>query len=133
MPDVLLALLLLAIVLTGTCAALIQAVRASSDALRATRAVDLAADLTEQLRGAATPAQMQSVLAAWRDRVPVILPVAGLEPDDYASLTPFEPEPADDATAPLAPLLLLRLRWRGAGSGLRELVLPVAGRPGVSP
>lgn len=126
MLDVLVALLLLAVVLTGTCATLIQAVRSSGDAMRATRAADLAADLTEELRGAGSLAQAEAILAAWRSRVTAKLPVAGMAPEEFASLTPAPVKPADDATPPAVPLLLLRLRWLGADSERRELLLPLA-------
>lgn len=133
MLDVLVALLLLAVVLTGTCATLIQAVRSSGDALRATRAVDLAADLTEELRGAGSPAQAEAVLASWRSRVATVLPVGAMEPEEFASLAPTSLEPAEDATTPVSPPLLLRLRWLGAGSEQRELLLPVAAHVEGSP
>lgn len=128
MLDVLVALLLLAIVLTGTCGMLIQAVRASGDALRASQATDLAADLTEDLRGAGSLAQMEAVLASWRNRIATVLPVTGMEPEEFASLAPSPVEPVEDAATPVVSLLLLRLRWLAAGGVQRELVLPVAAR-----
>lgn len=131
--DVLVALLLLAMVLTGTCAVLIQAVRASGDALRAARAADLAADLTEELRSATSAPQASAIVAAWRSRIPAVLPVSGLEPDEFASLTASDPEVADGATSPVVPLLLLRLRWLGAGSEPRELLLPIPARTEGAP
>lgn len=133
MLDVLVALLLLAVVLTGTCATLIQAVRSSGDALRATRAVDLVADLTEELRGAGSTAQAEAVLASWRNRVPTVLPVGEMEPEEFASLARSSLEPAEDAATPVSAPLLLRLRWLGAGSEPRELVLPVAAHVEGSP
>jgi type II secretory pathway pseudopilin PulG len=131
--DVLVALLLLAIVLTGTCAALIQAVRASGEALRTSRAADLAADLTEELRGASSVAQARTIVAAWRTRIPAVLPVAGLEAEEIVSLTAFDPGPSEGATTPIAPLMVLRLGWLAAGSEARELVLPMAGRVDDTP
>lgn len=133
MLDVLLALLLLATVLAGTCAALIQAVRASGESLRASRAADLAADLIEELRGAASATQANGILAAWRNRIPAALSVAGLGPEEMASLTASDPQPAGDATIPVAPLLLLRLQWIGTGSETRELVLPLAAQAEDTP
>lgn len=125
MLDVLVALLLLAMVLTGTCVVLIQTLRATSDALLATRAVDLAADFTEDLHGVTSAEQADALLAAWRARVATLLPVAGMTPEDFASLTPTPPVTAGD-TEPVVEIFELRLRWRAARNETRELILPVA-------
>jgi type II secretory pathway pseudopilin PulG len=133
MLDVLVAVLLLAMALTGTCATLIQAVRAGGDALRATQAADLAADLAEDLRRATSPAQAQGLLADWQGRVEAVLPVAGMAPAEFGSLTVQPRAPAEGATAPLAPLVHLRIRWIASGGEIRDLVLPVAARWEDSP
>jgi len=121
MIDVLVALLLLAVTLTGACATLVQTMRATHQALVATRSVDLAADLTEELLDVTSRAQADAVLIAWRNRVAVVLPVAEMDPREFASLTaayelmespPYRYE--------------LTLRWRIARTReIRELSLPV--------
>lgn len=124
MLDVLVALLLLAVTLSGAGATLIQAMRASHGALLATRAVDLAADLSEQLREATSQEQAELLLADWRARVAAELPVAGMAPDEFASVTDLP----WDAAAPEDPTpggRELRLRWWRAAGEARELRLPV--------
>lgn len=124
MLDVLVALLLLAVTLTGACATLVQTLRATHAALLATRATDLAADLTEDLRGVQSDEQARSVLATWQTRIAAILPVAGMDQDEIVSLVAM---PSGDfpGTAP-AVVHELTLRWRDAtGSGTRQLRLPV--------
>jgi Tfp pilus assembly protein PilV len=96
MLDVLVALLLLALTLTGACVTLVQAMRASHGALLATRAADLAADLTEDLQTARSPAQADALMAAWRRRVALDLPVADMEPGEFASLRPVPPAALGD-------------------------------------
>lgn len=127
MVDVLVALLLLAVALASACATLIQTMRAMHGALLATRAVDLAADLTEELRGVTSATQAQSMVNAWRERVSVALPVAGLEPEQFAALMPLPVEEGQAGDA--APRRYeLTLRWHGPPAAeLRELRLPVAG------
>src|SRR5688572_108339 len=97
MLDVLVALLLLAIVLTGACATLMQTMRQVHGALLATRAADLAADLAEELRAAASAAQIDAAVAAWRTRVASTLPVGGLLPDEFASLRRVQTMPGNAA------------------------------------
>ena len=125
MLDVLVALLLLAMVLTGTCVTLIHTMRATGAALLATRAVDLAADFTEDLRGATSVAQADSLLVAWRSRVATQLPVSGMQPEEIASLGPASAAPAGQTESAVG-TYLLTLRWRAAQEETRELKLPVA-------
>lgn len=126
MLDVLVALLLLALTLTGACLTLLQTLRASHEALLATRAVDLAADLAEDLLGATSVTQVDTVLAAWRARVGSVLPVAGMDPEQFASLAEVARVPGDDAP----PLRELTLRWMAVSARApRELRLPLAGLP----
>lgn len=125
MLDALIALLLLAMVLTGTCVTLIQTMRATGAALLATRAVDLAADFTEDLRGVTSVAQADALLVAWRARVATLLPVSGMEPEEFASLVPAPPATAGETEAAVRNYELT-LRWRVAREETRELKLPVA-------
>jgi hypothetical protein len=120
---VLVALLLLAVTLMGACAMLVQTMRATHGALLATRAVDLAADLTEELHNVTSVTQAEAAIAAWRARIGEVLPVAGLEPDEVAALEPTRRNTAE-ADGPVR--YELTLRWRDARRGLRELRLPVA-------
>jgi hypothetical protein len=135
MLDVLVALLLLAIALAGACATLIQTMRASHAALLSTRAVDLAADLTEDLQAAATDAQALAVLASWRARVPAVLPVAGLGPEGFITLARVLPREGEAPPAAPPHLYTVSLRWHGPSPGeLREIDLPVpAAAPGLAP
>lgn len=121
MIDVLVALLLLAVTLTVACATLVQSMRATHQALVATRATDLAADLTEQLLDVTSRAQADAVLMAWRNRVATVLPVAGMDPREVASLTP-----ANVMMESPPYRYELTLRWRIARAReIRELSLPV--------
>lgn len=125
MVDVLVAMLLLAVTLTGACATLVQTMRATHAALLATRAVDLAADLSEELRQAASPDETSVLLADWRSRVATALPVAGLAPEQYVSLVPDEPL-SEETSEPGVFRHVLTVRWRDTREDLRELNLPVA-------
>jgi Tfp pilus assembly protein PilV len=125
MLDVLVALLLLAMVLTGTCVTLIHTMRATGAALLASRAVDLAADFTAELRGATSGTQADTMLVAWRSRIAALLPVSGMEPEDLASLAPAPPAAAGETQAAIRSYQLT-LRWRVAPEEIRELKLPVA-------
>lgn len=129
MIDVLVALLLLAVTLTGACATLVQTMRATHGALLATRAVDLAADLTEELHDATSVAEADALLTAWRARVSATLPVAGMEQDEFATLIAVAPAEGSAATADVPHHFELRLRWReGVDRAQRELALPVVAR-----
>lgn len=121
MLDVLIALLLLAVTLTGACATLVQTMRATHGALLATRAIDLAADLTEELHGAASSTQADAVLAAWRVRAASAIPAAAVDAEEFASLTP-----AVELAEPVPGRYQLTLRWRDTRSDdVRQLSLPV--------
>lgn len=127
MVDVLVALLLLALTLTGACVTLIQAMRSTHGALLATRAVDLAADLAEELRAAASDAEALALLSAWRARAGSVLPAAGPAPEDFASLVRIPAAGGETGTADAVDGYLLTLRWQAApGGAVREMVLPVA-------
>lgn len=119
--DVLVALLLLAVALTGACATLIHTVRTTQDAMLASRAVDLAADLAEELKHAHS-SELDHLVAALRNRLPAVLPVTGLAPGQYVSISASG---AGDE-ADIGPSLLLTLRWRSARGEVSELSLPVA-------
>jgi Tfp pilus assembly protein PilV len=124
MVDVLVALLLLAVALAGACAALLHALRTTHEALLTTRAVDLAADLTEDLRSVTSVTEAAQRLSGWRQQVIALLPVAGMRPEDIASL---EPMPlAAEVTAAGGPYFELTLRWNSRSSTTsQELRLPV--------
>lgn len=124
MLDVLIALLLLAVALTGACATLIHTMRSTHDALLATRAVDLAADLSEELKRLPAAMTPGDAVGAWRERVRVTLPVAGLAPEQFASLAIAGIAGTDEPAADGA-LHLVTLRWRSARGELEELNLPV--------
>jgi Tfp pilus assembly protein PilV len=125
MIDVLVALLLLAITLTGACATLVAAQRSTHSALLATRAVDLAADLAEELHTVTSITEIDALVAAWRGRASAELPVAGMEPDQFASLTQAAAQSA--ATSGGVPRHELTLRWHdGRAGGVRQLTMPVA-------
>jgi hypothetical protein len=127
MVDVLVALLLLALTLTGACVTLIQAMRSTHGALLATRAVDLAADLAEELRVAASDAEAATLVSEWRARAGSVLPAAGPAPEDFASLVAIPPASGDAGSALVVDGFLLTLRWQAApGGAVREMVLPVA-------
>lgn len=132
MIDVLVALLLLAVSLAGACATLIQTMRATHGALLTTRAVDLAADLTEELRGATSVTEAGMMVEAWRGRVRAILPVRGLAPQIFAELAPVPAQEGQTGGAPQR--FELTLRWHDSpGTGLRDIHLPVIGwDPGSS-
>ena len=118
--------LLLAVTLAGACATLIHSMRATHGALLATRAVDLAADLTEVLRDATSVQEAGLMFEAWREQVQVALPVAGLAPEEIAALAPMpgEVEPASEAGSRRFELIM---HWHGPpGTGLREMRLPVS-------
>jgi Tfp pilus assembly protein PilV len=72
--DALVALLLLAVVLLASMAALLKGMQATHGAVLTGRAVDLAADLLEQHRADAAP--VAALLPAWNARVEAELPEA---------------------------------------------------------
>ena len=81
--DALVALALLAVTLLGACGGLLFALRATQAAAWQMRAVDLVADLDEQLQQADPAEPVAARLESWRARVRQVLPtaeVAGLEP-----------------------------------------------------
>lgn len=123
MVDVLVALLLLALVLTGACAALIQSMRATREALLATQAVDLAADVLEELRAVRTLEQAREVVAIRRGQARGLLPVDAAAEETWLVL---ESRPDMAATTDGA-LQVLALRWLAVDAESRELLLP-AGR-----
>jgi hypothetical protein len=133
MIDVLVALLLLALALTGACATLVQTMHSTHSAFLATRAVDLAADITEQLHGVSSNTEANALVAAWRTRVSTELPVVGMEPEEFGSLTllPQAEEPANPSDG--VHHFELTLRWKdGRIGGNRELNLLVALPSGVT-
>nr|PZN63946.1 MAG: hypothetical protein DIU62_10460 [Pseudomonadota bacterium] len=121
--DALVALLLLAVTLAGACTTLIHTMRATHEALLVTRAVDLAADLAEELQDATSATQVGEALESWRSRIPTVLPTTGMAPGEIASLT--RPQPPEGSGA-RAGVLELTLRWHGPpGREAGELRLPL--------
>ena len=126
MLDVLVALLLLAIVLTGACATLVQTMRQVHGALLTTRAADLAADLAEELREVISATQADAAVAAWRTRVASALPIGGLLPEESASLRQVQAI-SDDSAVEAGSAYEVTLRWRALPQGeTASLTLPVA-------
>lgn len=124
MPDVLLAILLLAMGMAGACAGLIRTLQSTHDALLATRAVDLATDLAEQLQFAGSAADVESAFTSWRTAVAATLPVAGMAPDAVATLLPSVPHPSSGMAVSGGYELTLHWRVRGE-SRLQVLRFPV--------
>lgn len=124
MLDVLTALMLLAVTLTVACVTLIQTMRSTHDALLATRAVDLAADLSEALKQAQGPDELEPLVTAWRERVRATLPVAGIAPEEVASVAAVT-DSEREAVDPQDTFHVLTLHWRGARGNVEELILPV--------
>jgi hypothetical protein len=65
------------------------------------------------------------MLVPWRSRIAALLPVSGMEPEDFASLAPAPPAAAGETQAAIRSYQLT-LRWRVAPEEIRELKLPVA-------
>jgi Tfp pilus assembly protein PilV len=122
--DTLVALLLLAVVLTGSCATLIQSMRATGAALLSSRAADLAADFTEELRSASSASEVATLLTLWRTRVATLLPVAGMQKEEFAALQ--RAPVTSTGTVPVVNTFLLTLRWQAPSGERRQLTLPVA-------
>jgi Tfp pilus assembly protein PilV len=115
MLEVLIALLLFAVALLGSCASLVHGMRAAHSALLLTRAVDLAADLAEDVRGLPAGGEVDAAVAQWHERVGSALPVSSA---DFAGATTVTADP-------LSPQLDLWLRWRDPSAGAsQELQLP---------
>ena len=74
MIDALVALLLFALVLLATIAALIQGMRATHAAALTGHAVDLAADFLEQQRALPGDTDAAALLTAWNERLRAELP-----------------------------------------------------------
>jgi Tfp pilus assembly protein PilV len=77
--DVLVALLLLAVTLLGTGTALVRTQAASQAAMLQTRAIDLMADLAEDLRPGADAATGKGMLTGWLTRVAGELPMGSAQ------------------------------------------------------
>jgi len=74
MIDALIALLLFAVGLLAACAALVHGMRATHGAVLGGRAVDMAADLAEDIRGVDADAA-GAAFTAWQARVEAALPL----------------------------------------------------------
>ncbi len=72
--ETLMALLLFAVALMAACATLGHSLRATHQAMLATRAVDLAADFVEELHAQPAQASLDALAASARERVNAVLP-----------------------------------------------------------
>ncbi len=72
--ETLIALLLFAVALMASCATLGHSLRATHQAMLATRAVDLAADFVEELHAQSPATSIDTLAATARDRVGATLP-----------------------------------------------------------
>lgn len=116
--DALVALALLAMTLLGACGALHFAMRAIHAAAWQARAVDLVADLDEDLQHADRAQPLATRLESWRARLRHDLPVAEIAATDARDLAVAE-------TA--ITWLDLRVAWQAApGSPRQTLQLPLA-------
>lgn len=116
--DALVALALLAVTLLGACGSLHFALRATRSAAWQSRAIDLVADLDEDLQhtGPALPPAAQ--LESWRSRLRQELPAAGIAALDRRSLVVGELETT---------WLDLQLAWNGMPGEARDFLrLPLA-------
>jgi type IV pilus modification protein PilV len=84
--ETLTALLLLAIALLGTLAALIHGIADNHSARLRSQAADLAADLAESIRNARAPLR-ENLTTQWRTRVASALPLGNPALADFATLT----------------------------------------------
>jgi hypothetical protein len=130
--ETLVALLLLSVTLLGTASTLVRTISSSRSAALHTRAVDLAADLAEELR--AQPIDVNSIttsplLADWRARVAAALPVANLSPAEYADVASPVASPS-----PAPVQLHTALRWHHSALGqLDTLQVPLTVAASATP
>jgi hypothetical protein len=119
--DALVGLALLAVTLLGACGSLHFALRATRSAAWQARAVDLVADLNEDLQHDDPALPLASRLESWRERLRHDLPageISALDPRDLA------------AGAAVINWFDLRVAWNGTPGGPREILqLPVAQDP----
>jgi type II secretory pathway component PulJ len=116
--DALVALTLLAVTLLGACGSLHFALRATRAAAWQARAVDLIADLDEDLQQADPALPMAAQLESWRARVQQVLPAA-----EVSALNPLNLALGEARLN----WLDLRLAWNGTPGKPREsLGLPLA-------
>lgn len=122
MLDCLVALLLFALALSGACAISIRALRATHVALQESRAIDLAADLSESLRQASSGADARSRIEELQRRMEREMPVAGIDSARHASISEL---PATPTTRPAA-MRQITLRWNDPPEGTHEISMPLA-------
>jgi len=119
--DTLTALTLLAVSLLGICGGAQYALRATHATLLQTQALDLIADLAEDLHSATTPDEVPALLSSWQVRVQRILPARDFDPP---RLTRAQLKRSDTDTLAW---FNVEMGWIGLG-GTRDglLSLPVA-------
>jgi Tfp pilus assembly protein PilV len=117
--DTLIALTLLAISLLGISGGVHYALRATHATLLQTQAVDLIADLTEDLHAVA-PDEAPTLLSDWQARVRQTLPARDFEPPRLIR------NQLDQIGSNALPWLNVEMQWKGL-SGTRDgsLMLPV--------
>lgn len=121
MVDALVGLALLAVTLLGACGSLHFALRATRSAAWQARAVDLVADLNEDLQHDDPALPLAVRLESWRERLQQDLPAGEISALDSRSLA---------AGAVAINWFDLRLAWNGTPGRPREtLQLPVAQEP----
>jgi hypothetical protein len=119
--DALVGLSLLAVTLLGACGSLHFALRATRSAAWQARAVDLVADLNEDLQHDDPALPLTDRLESWRQRLRQDLPSGEISAMDPRNLV---------AGATGINWFDLRLAWNGTPGGPREtLELPVAQEP----
>lgn len=118
--DTLVALTLLAISLLGITGGVHYALRATHATLLQTQAIDLIADLAEDLRSIHAPDEVPTLLSDWQARVQQALPSRDFEPPRLTRNS------LDQIGSNALPWLSVEMGWRGL-SGTRDgsLMLPV--------
>jgi Tfp pilus assembly protein PilV len=120
LTDTLVALTLLAVGLLGVSGGVHYALRATHATLLQTRAVDLVADLAEDLHSATASGELPALLSGWQARVQQVLPARDFSPP---RLTQARLKQSDAASVAW---INVEMEWNGpAGTRDGSLLLPV--------
>jgi type II secretory pathway pseudopilin PulG len=123
--DSLVALLLLALAVLAVLLALLQSIRGTHDAALQTRAVDLVADVAEDVQSARSPVEVAGVVRDWQERVPASLPIAVDSRRGTVSAAPLLLP-----SAPAVQAMTVQLEWRTPGAvSPFSVALAVPGSP----